>query len=661
MFAKLLIANRGEIACRVIRTAARMGIHTVAVYSEADAQAQHVRLADEAIAIGPASARESYLDMDKHIAAAQKAGADAVHPGYGFLAENADFADACVNADLTFVGPPADVIRAMGSKGVAKEIITAAGVPVVAGYYGTDQRGFNLQSQADLIGYPLLIKPISGGGGKGMRIVGSAAEFPTALQSAQREAAAAFGDGRVLIEKYLIDPRHVEFQIFCDDHGNVVHLFERDCSLQRRYQKVIEESPAPNLSPALRSQMGKAAVAAARSVDYRNAGTVEFLLTEDEDFYFIEMNPRLQVEHPVTELLTSQDLVEWQLRIATGEPLPLLQHEIVPHGHAIEARLYAEDPKREFLPAIGRLEHLHFPGTDPLVRIDTGVSAGDPVTMHYDPMLAKLIAWGETRDAALYRLADALRMTEVVGLKTNREFLARLLLHPQFMEGAIATSFIDTKLPALILDKTDLAESALACVCLYLLQSQRPKTALIDPHTPWALHNGWRLNALSQQVLTIVHDGNPIEVTAEETVNGYLLKLPSVTLTAHATIDKTGSMDVNLNEWQRTARVVDTELQISVFLDGVQTDFTRYQPVTENHSKMGTDTLRAPMPGTVTAVMVQVGTEVTRGTPLMVLEAMKMEHTITAPADGVVASIHYTIGDLVPEEGVELLAIDQIE
>jgi len=661
MFTKLLIANRGEIACRVIKTAARLGVRTAAVYSDADALALHVRSAHEAIRIGPAAARDSYLDIERVIAAAHKLGADAVHPGYGFLAENADFADACVTAGLVFVGPPAAAIRAMGSKSVAKEIMADAGIPIVPGYYGEDQSARALQVQAQKIGYPLLIKATAGGGGKGMRIVHADEQFEAALASAQREAASAFGDDRVLLEKYLANSRHIEFQIFCDDYGSALHLFERDCSLQRRYQKIIEESPAPDLASDLREKMGQSAIAAARSVDYRNAGTVEFIVAESGEFYFMEMNTRLQVEHPVTELITGQDLVEWQLRVAAGEPLPLSQDALNVRGHAFEARLYAEDPSAGFLPAIGNLAHIKFADGEPRVRVDTGVADGDTISMHYDPMIAKVIAWGDDRESALKRLSDAVSATEIVGVKNNQTFLNQVLSHSEFVHGGVATNFIDNNLSSLLPAEAELNNHALACACLYLLLTQKDESSNNDPYSPWSSCNGWRLNASNQQIVNLLYQGERIEITVEPTMLGFLLRLPDLVFEARATVQDKGEIRVNLDGWQRVARVVDTDGVFSVFIDGQQQQFARYQAVSAGSAVAGAGTLRAPMPGTVTAVMVEVGASVTRGTALLVLEAMKMEHTITAPADGVVKSIHYQVGDLVPEEGLELLNIEPPE
>ena len=439
MFDKILIANRGEIACRIIHTARRMGVATVAVYSEADASARHVALADEAVLLGPAPATESYLRVDRLVEAARRTGAQAIHPGYGFLSENPGFARACKDAGLVFIGPPESAIQAMGSKSEAKRIMEAAGVPLVPGYHGEDQDPQLLAREADAIGFPVLIKASAGGGGKGMRVVNSAAEFATGLAAAKREAMAAFADDRVLIEKYLVRPRHIEIQVFADTRGNCVYLFERDCSLQRRHQKVVEEAPGPGMDPLRREQMGKAAVAAAQAIGYTGAGTVEFIVSADDEFYFMEMNTRLQVEHPVTECITGQDLVQWQLQVASGQSLPLGQEALGINGHSIEVRLYAEDPEREFLPATGALGHLRFPRESEHVRVDSGVREGDVISVHYDPMIAKLIVWDHDRDGAIRRMLQALSETEIVGVTTNVDFLYSVVAHPEFRKGKVDT------------------------------------------------------------------------------------------------------------------------------------------------------------------------------------------------------------------------------
>jgi 3-methylcrotonyl-CoA carboxylase alpha subunit len=517
MFHTLLIANRGEIACRVIRTCRRLGIRSVAVYSDADRGARHVRLADVAIHIGGAAPGESYLRAEAILAAAKASGADAIHPGYGFLSENADFADAVEAAGLVFVGPKAASMRKMGSKAGAKDLMAAAGVPVVPGYTGEDQDPALLQREADRIGYPLMIKAAHGGGGKGMRIVRKADEFAEQLASCQREAKNAFGRNRVLLERYIQSPRHIEIQVFGDAHGTVIHLNERECSAQRRYQKVLEESPSPLLSPELRERMGAAAVLAARAIDYVNAGTVEFIAGADGSFYFMEINTRLQVEHPVTEMVTGLDLVEWQLQVAHGAPLPLRQDQVAQQGHAIEVRLYAEDPEKNFLPGSGRLERLQLPDAGDGVRIDAGVDAGDTVTVFYDPMIAKLIVHADDRPAALAKLARALARCDVVGPASNIEFLERLIAHPQVIEGTIDTSYLDRCLDEVIAAPAEPARAALAAaVCLRLLgeaaAAHHEAARSADPHSPWALADGWRLGHSSARPLWLEYRGTRIEL-----------------------------------------------------------------------------------------------------------------------------------------------------
>lgn len=484
MFNKLLIANRGEIACRVIRAAKGLGIETIAVYSEADAKALHVSSADQAIAIGPAPAEQSYLDADKLVAAARQAGADAVHPGYGFLAENADFAKACAEHGIVFVGPPPAAIAAMGSKVEARRIMQQAGVPVTPGYHGTEQGEATLLAEAEKIGFPVMLKAALGGGGRGMREVESAGDFGDALKAARREARAAFGDDEMLLEKLVPRPRHVEIQVFCDHHGNAAHLFERDCSIQRRHQKVLEEAPAPGLEEKQRAALGQLAIAAARAINYAGAGTVEFIMDEDGACYFMEMNTRLQVEHPVTELVTGQDLVAWQLRVAAGEPLPATQEQLALRGHALEARLYAEDPHNGFLPATGRLNRLRFPEESAHVRVDAGVRQGDVITMHYDPMMAKLIVWDEDRARCLQRMSDALHQTEVDGVATNIDFLAAVVAHPAFQAADIDTGFIQRHRAELLPDGDG---------GHLTLDKQKP-TAAPAPASPWEATDNWWLN-----------------------------------------------------------------------------------------------------------------------------------------------------------------------
>ena len=666
MFDTILIANRGEIACRVIRTARRLGIRTVAVYSEADAGALHVALADEAALLGPAPARDSYLAADKVIAAARAAGAQAIHPGYGFLSENAEFAEACAAAGVVFIGPPVSAIRAMGSKAESKRLMGAAGVPMVPGYHGDDQGDEALAAAARQAGFPVLVKASAGGGGKGMRVVRVAADLAEAIAGARREARAAFGDDRLLIEKYLIRPRHVEVQVFGDAHGNVIHLFERDCSIQRRHQKVIEEAPAPGLTAEERAYVGAAGVAAARAVGYVGAGTVEFLYG-DGRFHFIEMNTRLQVEHPVTELITGLDLVEWQLRIAAGEALPLGQDEVRRHGHAFEARLYAEDPSRGFLPAIGRLRHLRPPVEGVHVRVDTGVRAGDEVTIHYDPMLSKLVVWDESRGAALRRLRTALSAYQVAGVATNVGFLQAIAGHAAFAAGEVDTGFIDRHRDELVPVGDAVPESVLALAAVWvLLERSRDAAGAArhseDPWSPWHATGGWRLNDDNHHELTFKDGDRRLAVTVHYRQGGWLLDLPGGRqVQASGEIDDTGDLASRIDGTRRVSTVVRVADEFDVFADGRAWKLTLEDPVaraTEQEAASGG--LTAPMPGKVIQVMAAAGDAVKRGAPLMVLEAMKMEHTIRAPADGAVKAINFNAGDLVPE-GAELLVFEASE
>jgi len=659
MFSKILIANRGEIACRIMRTARRLAIRTVAVYSDADAGALHVAMADEAYRIGPAPACESYLSIERVIAAARQSGAEAIHPGYGFLSENADFAEACATAGIVFIGPPAAAIRAMGSKAAAKALMEKAGVPLVPGYHGAEQGEKLLASEAKKIGYPVLIKASAGGGGKGMRIVEREADFAAALASAKREAKASFGDDTVLVEKYLTRPRHIEMQIFADTHGNCVHLFERDCSIQRRHQKVVEEAPAPGIDEERRRAMGKAAIAAAQAVGYVGAGTIEFI-AEGDHFFFMEMNTRLQVEHPVTEMITGADLVEWQLRVASGEALPKRQDELSINGHAFEARIYAEDPARDFLPATGVLHHLRVPQESSHVRVDTGVREGDAVSIHYDPMIAKLIAWGEDRGAALRRLRDALDRYEIVGMATNRDFLVRLAAQPDFAAGAVNTGFIARHRDALVPPPGAASPRIVAAAALALLLDQAEAARLAalgssDPYSPWHLRHGWRLNGDTYQDLVFLDGERSGAVRAHYRGDGFSLELAGETIAAAALRDESGAPSVNLDGVVSRFRVVRRGAEFTVFGDGAAHRLVyrdRLAPQAEEEIAGGR--LTAPMPGKIIQVLAAAAATVRRGQALIVLEAMKMEHTVSAPADGVVERVNYEIGDLV-EEGAELI------
>jgi 3-methylcrotonyl-CoA carboxylase alpha subunit len=648
MFRKLLIANRGEIACRIIRTARRMDVATVAVYSDADAGALHVQKADEAVRIGPAPARESYLDIAAIIDAARKGGAEAVHPGYGFLAENADLASACIEAGLVFVGPSPEAIRAMGSKAAAKALMQKAGVPVVPGYHGDDQRPETLRKEAAKIGYPVLIKAWAGGGGKGMRVVEKPGDLAAALAGAKREAASAFGDDRVLVEKYLDRPRHIEVQVFGDEVGDIVHLFERDCSVQRRHQKVIEEAPAPGLDPTLRLALHDAAIAAARAVDYVNAGTVEFIVADGAG-YFMEMNTRLQVEHPVTEMITGIDMVEWQLRIAAGELLPLRQENITARGHAVEARVYAEDPDRNFLPQTGVLTLLREPDATSDLRVETGVRQGDAITPYYDPMIAKLAAWSEDRDRAIAHLTHGLSRYRVAGVTTNRDFLLRLARHPDFTAGAVDTGFITRHAAALAASPAP--DAGIAAASRALIESEPPRPSA-DRHSPWSLRDGWRLDG---------HAMREIRWRAGARERLYSLSAP---------VGERGRGEGAAVPPPHPASPLPRDSRIDVVRNG-----NRFTIIDDSGSwhldlvdplaarddtEVTGGRLTAPMPGKIVQVLTAAGTSVKRGQPILILEAMKMEHTIAAPADGTVAAIHYAVGDLV-EEGAALIAFTPAE
>jgi 3-methylcrotonyl-CoA carboxylase alpha subunit len=662
MFDTLLIVNRGEIACRVIRTARRMGLRSVAVYSEADAEALHVALADEARLIGPAPAAESYLNIPAVLEAARASGAQAVHPGYGFLAENAEFAEACGEAGLVFVGPPPGAIRAMGSKSEAKSLMERAGVPLVPGYHDSSQDVAVLERAARAVGYPVLIKASAGGGGKGMRVVEQAMDFDSAVAAAKREAAAAFGDDRVLLERYLSRPRHIELQVFADSRGSALHLFERDCSIQRRHQKVLEEAPAPGFTPERRAEMGAAAVAAAKAIGYVGAGTVEFLV-EGEAFYFMEMNTRLQVEHPVTEMVTGLDLVEWQLRVAAGEALPRGQDDLEIRGHAIEARVYAENPARGFLPATGRLDHLRFPETGPDVRVDSGVCAGDTVSPHYDPMIAKLIVRGEDRQAALRRLQSALAGTQVLGVTTNIAFLAAVAAHPAYASGDVDTGFIARHGAELLPTEQPASDEVLALASLAVLQQRRAEAEAQarrsgDPHSPWHQTAGWRLNVETHSRL-LFHDGDrEVAVTVRYRPDGYRLTLPGGEFEARGRLEASGELLAELGGHRIGATVLCDGHEVNVLTGPRAHRLDLHDPLALGAAaEAGGGRLTAPMPGRVAEVHVKPGNRVARGAPLLVLEAMKMEHTIAAPADGRVTEIHYGTGELV-EEGAELLALE---
>ncbi|MBL8328594.1 MAG: acetyl/propionyl/methylcrotonyl-CoA carboxylase subunit alpha [Rubrivivax sp.] len=662
MFNKILIANRGEIACRVAATARRLGVQTVAVCSDADARARHVRACDEVVSLGGLAARDSYLRWERIIEAARQTGAQAIHPGYGFLSENETFAQACADAGLVFIGPPPGAIRDMGSKSAAKALMEKAGVPLVPGYHGADNQPELLAREAARIGYPVLIKASAGGGGRGMRRVDRAEDFAAALASCQREAKASFGDDHVLVERYVTRPRHIEIQVFCDTQGNAVYLFERDCSVQRRHQKVLEEAPAPGLSEARRAEMGAAAVAAARAVGYVGAGTVEFIAEETDDgdlrFYFMEMNTRLQVEHPVTEAITGHDLVEWQLRVASGERLPALQGELRIHGHAIEARICAENPDANFLPATGRLEvanwpaHVAFERHAVLPRVDTGFGAGDTISPHYDSMIAKLIVWGADRQQALARLDAALRETHIVGLHTNVAFLRRVVGSRAFSTADLDTALIERERVALFESPgLSLAWVAAGVVAHALEQEQAQQDA-----DPWSRRDGWRLHGGARRRFDLEWKGGAHEVTLERLHDGALrMTLAGQThaLATHAL--GSGRHELSLQGRRATLSVYAVGETVAVFAaegSAQVSEIDRLAHAADGAAEGGG--LSAPMPGKVVSYLARTGEQVKRGQPLAVMEAMKMEHTLHAPHDGVVAELLYAVGDQVAEGGALL-------
>ena len=661
MFRKILIANRGEIACRVMRTSARLGIRTVAVYSDADRDALHVRLADEARRIGPAPARESYLSAEAVITAARETAAQAIHPGYGFLSENEAFARACAAAGIVFIGPTPESIAAMGDKSAAKSLMEKARVPLVPGYHGENQDAGFLLGRAQEVGFPVLIKASAGGGGKGMRIVRRAAEFEQALASCRREAKSAFGDDRVLIERYLERPRHIEVQVFGDAQGQCVHLFERDCSVQRRHQKVLEEAPAPGMGEGRRREMGDAAVAAAKAINYRGAGTVEFIAEQDGKFYFMEMNTRLQVEHPVTEMITGLDLVERQLRVAAGEPLPMKQDEIPLRGHAIEARLYAEDPARDFLPATGRLAHLAFPPPSDSVRIDTGVESGGAITPHYDPMIAKLIVWGENRGAALARLRAALAGCQIAGVATNVGFLSRLADSTAFAKADLDTGLIERCRDELFPPPTPPSDQVLAAAALAeLLLEQHGASAPNDRHSPWNEVDGWRLNEDSHHDFVFSEGETTYPVTVRFLAAGKRAVIGGREYALEGERLADDALLVRLDGHAYKLRALREGEDWHLFGDGGYRKISLRDELHGLDVDAGGGSLAAPMPGKIVAVMVKAGQKVEKGAPLVIVEAMKMEHTIAAPADGIVKEIHYAPGEQVPE-GADLIAFEALE
>jgi 3-methylcrotonyl-CoA carboxylase alpha subunit len=666
MFTKILIANRGEIACRVAATARRMGIKTVAVYSEADAGAKHVAVCDEAVLIGPAAAKDSYLRGDRIIAAARATGAQAIHPGYGFLSENAEFAEACAAAGLVFIGPPASSMRAMGSKSAAKQLMEGAGVPLVPGYHGDAQDPELLQSEANRIGYPVLLKASAGGGGKGMRVVERSEDFQAALASCKREAASSFGDDKVLVEKYLTRPRHIEIQVFADTHGNCVYLHERDCSVQRRHQKVLEEAPAPGMPPERRAAMGEAAVAAARAVGYVGAGTVEFIANQDGSFYFMEMNTRLQVEHPVTEMITDTDLVEWQLRVAAGQPLPKKQHELAIHGHAIEARVYAENPEKGFLPSIGTLQYMDTPSHVAFelgdVRIDSGVRAGDAISPFYDPMIAKLIVRGADRGQALARMAQALSAFHIVGLATNIAFLKRLVEGDAFAHADLDTGLIERNAATLFPPAGPAPLAALALAAVALIAAETSTGTSTNAADPWASAHGWRMNGTYRRRLAF---GDDYTATTQAKVyaidiiyhaDGWTLEAGGATHALALVSHHDGRYAIRLDGQAIQGTVRRDGEALHIFTGGMHHVLAWNDPLAHAGEMDTADgRLTAPMPGKVVAVIASSGQQVRKGEPLVIMEAMKMEHTIAAPSDGLVEEVLYQVGDQVAD-GAPLLA-----
>ncbi len=684
MFNKILIANRGEIACRVISTAKRLGIQTVAVYSDADANAVHVAMADEAFRLGPAAAKDSYLRADLILAIAKQTGAQAVHPGYGFLSENEQFATDCAAQGVVFIGPPAGAIAAMGSKSAAKTLMEKAGVPLVPGYHGNRQEANFLEQQAVAMGFPVLIKASAGGGGKGMRIVNNAGEFAAALTSCQREAKASFGDDHVLVERYLSKPRHIEVQVFADTHGNCVYLFERDCSVQRRHQKVIEEAPAPGMSAERRQEMGEAAVAAAKAVGYVGAGTVEFIAEPSGVFYFMEMNTRLQVEHPVTEMICGLDLVEWQLRAAAGQALPLNQSELRIEGHAIEARVYSENPSKGFLPATGPIDFLSQPdavrfmtgqsahpmgkrmnGSPAFVRIDSGIQAGGEISPFYDPMIAKLIVWGPDRKSAIARMLAALKQFEVAPLVTNGEFLQRLMQCPSFINADLDTGLIERE-RAFLFARSGISISEQACLvaaAVLAKEQQQSTQAQLRAADPWNRVDGFRLYSPLTRTIQVDHGENRHSITISYAKNGYTVCVDSgeVVCLASPTIvdDDKGNPQLHCIIGSRTIRasVLETELQWIIFANGVPTVFQKIPELNwVNKAAANGGSVTAPMPGKIVALLVDAGASIAQGQALLVMEAMKMEHTLTAPNAGILEEFLFRVGDQV-SDGAVLLKI----
>ena len=667
MFSKVLIANRGEIACRIIRTARRLGISTVAVYSDVDKNALHVSMADEAVSIGAAPARDSYLSVERIISAAKKTKADAIHPGYGFLSEQPSFCLACEKSDITFIGPPVGAIEAMGSKSAAKSIMQKAGVPLVPGYHGSDQDPELMKKHADDMGYPVLLKAAAGGGGKGMREVWKEGDFFEALAAAKREAASSFNDDTMLVEKYLTAPRHIEIQVFCDQHGNSVHLFERDCSIQRRHQKIIEEAPATGITAQTRDAMGEAAIRAAQSINYVGAGTVEFLLNEDGTFYFMEMNTRLQVEHPITEMITGQDLVEWQFRVADGESLPMKQSELSVSGHAVEARIYAEEPDRDFLPATGNLTFLQQPSDSDHVRVETGVRQGDDISVYYDPMIAKLVVWGVDRERALSRLSRAMNDYRIAGVATNIDFLRRLISTKQFRNAEIDTGFIEKNRSQIAVQSNHNAEQNLLLIALYI-QLDRHRVSITNQRStdflsPWDATDSWRSNVEHCEILT-VQAGEKVYKVIVRKLHGESNDLYAIRIDEGSEILCSGKLNdsklhANIEGVSFDVVIACIDANYTVFSANGASQLTLVQPDygSDAESQTHTDSLAAPMNGTIVALQANLAVPVKKGEALLVMEAMKMEHTVYAPTSGQVSEFFYRVGELV-DGGATLLAFE---
>ncbi len=647
----ILIANRGEIANRIIKTAKKLNIKTVAIYSDFDKNALHVKKADSAFYLSGKTIAETYLNIDKIIAIAKKANVDAIHPGYGFLSENAHFAQKVIKENIIFIGPSSEAITKMGSKAHAKSLMSNANVPLTPGYHGDDQSETTLINEAKNCGFPILLKAASGGGGKGMRIVNHEQELKDAIMGAKREAKSSFGDDRLIIEKYITNPRHIEIQIMADNHGEVLYIFERDCSIQRRYQKIIEEAPAPFMTDDLRQQMGQAAVNAAKAINYSGAGTVEFLLDSDGKFYFMEMNTRLQVEHPITEMITQLDLVELQIHVAENKPLPINQQDLKIQGHAFEVRIYAEDPANHFLPSTGLLQFCEFPKENQHVRIDTGVTTDDEISIHYDPMIAKLIVWDKNRDLACQQLQHALKQTHIIGLKTNIDFLSQIVAHQAFRSAKINTHFIADYFSTINASNKTITSEHLAAACLYFMVNQE------QHNSPWQQQNDWQINLPATRNLRfIIQDQvTPVSITKES--NHYQIAFQNQQIRCHGYFDEKLYFTVNDQNFRATIiRISDC---LHIIIDNELISIDLYNPTRfYQHSDKVSGLLTSPMPGTIISILTKKGDNVVRGDKLLIMEAMKMEHTIEAPNPGIVKEIHYNVGDQVAE-GVELIKIEE--